>query len=61
MEKSMAEHLSSTVGRFYWDNISNDDHVAVLFKMEVNDHNILVPRQSMLNIILKYDFPKLEE
>ena len=61
MKKSMVEHRSGAVGRFYWDNISDDDHVAVLFKIEVNDHNILVPRQSMLNIMLKYDFPKLEE
>ena len=33
----MTEHLSSSWGRFYWDNTSNADHVAGMFKMAVND------------------------
>ena len=36
-KKSTAEHMSSAGGRFFWDNISDADHAAGLFKMVVND------------------------
>ena len=37
MEKSTAEHLSSTGGRLCWDNTSNAYHADYMFKMAVND------------------------
>ena len=35
--KSTVEHLSSNGGGLCWDNTSNADHAASLFKMAVND------------------------
>ena len=34
--KAAAEHLSSAGGRLCWDNTSNAEHAAGLFKMVVN-------------------------
>ena len=36
-EKSTADHLSSAGGRLCWDNTSDADNTAGLFKMLVND------------------------
>ena len=35
-KKAMEEHLSSAGGRLCWDNTSDSDHMAGLFKMAVN-------------------------
>ena len=36
-KKAMSEHLSSVGVRFCWNNTSDADHAAGLFKMSVND------------------------
>ena len=35
--KATADHLTNAGDRLFWDNTSDADHAAVLFKMTVND------------------------